>query len=237
MEEEGNSDRVATGELVMYELFYQFISPTTLNQGDALIPAKLEATVGRRYADLHLVADDLTHCLKCFSMARSEDVDTVSSASFRAFVHSGIIAYGRCVKQGVRTVSLETLIPPVYESYDSHDLLITLRDKHIAHSVNGMEYADPVGIMIQRAGGLVEPGEMIGSIKKYSVGVSKKQLADLSVHVSTMLELVQLEINKLGTEIHQQFLEQLKRRNGVWEVAPIAKNLDETKVERRRKSS
>lgn len=236
MEAVGKNERLARGELVIYELFYQFIATTTLNPGDALLPAKLEAAEGRYYADLHLIADDLVHCVECFSLAFAEPEEAVAGAKFRAFVHSGVIAYGRCFKEGVRSVKLSADSLPAAASHELHQFLIALRDRHVAHSVNEMEYSDPVGIMIRRTGGVVEPGELIGTVRKYTVGVSQRQLPDLSNHVTTLLEHVKSEMANLRVKLHQQFLQQLQRNSGAWEMAPIAKDIGIQNVKKPRKA-
>lgn len=91
----------------------------------------------QRLADLYGFSRDLTECrtysekyLKAY--AQSADTECYLTYIF--------IKYGRCFKTGVRQPFIGSLpIDLSNEETETHRLIIDLRDKHIAHSVNNLE--------------------------------------------------------------------------------------------------
>lgn len=97
----------------------------------------IELPEASRLADLYGFVIDLNTCrLYCekyiATFARGEDTECYWSYVF--------IKYGRCFKNGIRK-PYEGTLPIVLsaEELDLHQLVLNLRDKHLAHSVNDLE--------------------------------------------------------------------------------------------------
>jgi hypothetical protein len=115
-------------------------------------PKLLTSPEARERADLELVRKDLLYAKATFArlaqnphgviklgLMRSP-ADDPTAAAWVEFVAASL-AYRSCFKSGVRVRLEADLLPAVWtpDQLSLHEALLDIVDKHIAHSVNGME--------------------------------------------------------------------------------------------------
>lgn len=97
-------------------------------------------------ADLQGIAIDLARTRSYAEKLRAFFVDYQTNAEFvEALTVAALVAYVRSFSSGVRThLGEEALSALSPEQRDLHGILKSIRDKHIAHSVNSFEESQPI---------------------------------------------------------------------------------------------
>jgi hypothetical protein len=225
------------GESFSTEFSFTWINPGPIEAGESIVPAKLSSPAARTFAALHLILGDLVFAEECLREADNLGIPDDRNLHSKALIFSGVITYARCFKSGVRAL---TLVPrdltakgaPFDESI--HHYLIALRDKHIAHSVNDFEQCDAVAVMIEKPGSLWRDGSGIGVMKKQTVGISWALVREAISHINALRQFLESELTAQREALHAEFLANLAM-TGKWEMAPITKLSDRSKVAERRK--
>jgi hypothetical protein len=160
-----------------------------------ITPATLSGPEGYRLADMQGVLSDLQWVVDACrliheKMAVRQAQDTVEIEALQA---AALIRYGRCFSGGTRTAFIldaEWLqsLPDALQT--AHGDFVTLRDKHVAHSVNDWEINVPVVHLRQVAG---EPTTVssIGVQQHRVVAVSSDSIDSLCTLACALLSNVQ----------------------------------------------
>jgi len=109
--------------------------------------ACFESTETKRLADLTGIRFDLTSAL-----AMAKELISLEDADFArlnvmadALTTALVVRYSRAFVSGVRTVRAEDVLQGLSaEQASLHEELLSLRNKHVAHSVNSYEESQPV---------------------------------------------------------------------------------------------
>ncbi len=155
----------------------------------------------------------------------------------KSLIFAGVVAYSRSFKTGVRAMTLkkDDLIregAPFDE--EIHDYLISLRDKHIAHSVNDMEDCKAIAVVIGSHGGQWRDGSAIGVVMKQSIGISRVLIQRALVHISALQTFLESGMMEKRQRLHEEFLLEFKEGKKL-ELTPIVKFSDRSKIGDRRK--
>lgn len=113
---------------------------------------KMTTPAAREVADLLAMQQDLTFVAEACDLLLDLDVDDppLRTTLTRALWSSALIAYKRCFTTGKRLGLTEDdvrRVPGGEEAVDFHRKMVALRDKHVAHSVNPLEFIT-IGVMV-----------------------------------------------------------------------------------------
>ncbi len=120
---------------------FRLIDPRRVEAGEIIAPAILRGNLAREFADLHMVANDLSFALECLKEANKIGLPDSDNLLSKALIFSAVVAYARPFKTGVRELKMDITYYsgiPTFKA-DVHEYLIAMRDKHVAHSVNEFE--------------------------------------------------------------------------------------------------
>lgn len=236
-ESEDMHDISTQGEAFSSEFSFTWINPGPIEAGEAMAPAKLTSQAARIFAALHLILGDLAFAEECLKAANEIGIPDDKNLHSKALTFSGVVGYARCFKSGVRSL---TLSPDDLHGrgapFDDeiHAYLIALRDKHVAHSVNDFEQCESVAIVIGRPGVKWRDGSAIGIVKKQSIGISKVIVQRAVYHINALRSFLEAELPAQRVALHADFLTSFQE-TGKWEMAPIMKLSDRSKVAERRR--
>jgi len=236
-ESEDINDISTQGETLSVEASFVWIDPRPIAAGETIAPAKLTSHAALEFAALHLILGDLEFAEECLKAANEIGMPNAKDFQQKALIFSGVVGYGRCFKSGVRVL---TLNPAVLHGegapFDDeiHKYLIALRDKHVAHSVNDFEQCEAIAIVIGRPGAQWRDGSAIGVAKKQSIGISKALIQRAILHISAVREHLEAEIPAHRLGLHTEFLATFQK-TGQWEMAPLMKLSDRSKLAERRR--
>lgn len=180
---------------------------------------------------------DLAFAEECLKAANEIGIPDDKNLHSKALIFSGVVGYARCFKSGVRAL---TLVPADLHdrgaSFDDaiHEYLIALRDKHVAHSVNDFEQCESIAIVIGRPGAEWRDGSAIGVVKKQSIGISKAIVKRAVFHINALRTFLEAELPAQRVALHADFLASFQETEQ-WEMAPIMKLSDRSKVAERRR--
>lgn len=225
------------GEAFSSDFSFTWISPGPIEAGEAIAPAKLTTQAARVFAALHLILGDLAFAEECLNAANEIGIPDDKNLHSKALIFSGVVSYARCFKSGVRAL---TLTPNALHDkgtpFDNniHEYLIALRDKHVAHSVNDFEQCETVAIVIGKPGVGWRDGSAIGVVKKQSIGISKALIQQAVSHINILRNFLEAELPAQHIALHADFVENFNK-TGKWEMAPIMKPSDRSKVAERRR--
>jgi hypothetical protein len=186
---------------------------------------------------MHLILEDLEFAEECLRAADNLGLPDDSNLYSKALIFSGVIGYARCFTTGVRALRLvpDDLTARGAPFDDNiHKYLIALRDEHIAHSVNDFEQCDAVAVMIGKPGSVLRYGSGIGVTKKQTVGISRALVLEAISHINALRQFLESELPAQREALDAEFQANLAE-TGMWEMAPIAKFSDRSKVAERRK--
>lgn len=209
-----------------------------IGAGQTIAPMYLTATaLTEEYSGLHLCVEDLRLAHSCLVEAVKFGIPDSSNHAGRALIHAGIISYARPFATGVRSVRLS----PGYfaeiwtaNEADLHQYLYTMRQKHIAHSVNNFEQAITVGIVIVDESHrlLTTNPSGIGVMKLSMVGLPMAKLRECPDHIAQMISRIERRIAELRPEIHAEMRPMLSVGDQI-KLAPMTIP-DRSKVSERR---
>ncbi len=225
------------GEAFSSELSITWIDPGRIEAGEMIAPAKLASEAAQVFAALHLVLGDLSFAVDCLAKADEAGIPDDKNLQSKALIFSGVVGYARCFKTGVRSVKLDPVaLNNKGVSFDEHihEYLISLRDKHVAHSVNDFEDCQAVAVMIGTPAAGWRDGSGVGVVIKQTVGISRALLRRAIAHIEVLKRFVESEISAQRLVVYSEFREYLAK-GGKLEMAPIVKLSDRASVSQRRK--
>jgi hypothetical protein len=167
----------------------------------------------RRLADLASLADDLAFVVEaCRRIQVLSQQDESDGLVVRALWNASLVAYARCWATGVRVGLPDGLLDQLPgDGRGFHDHLMTLRDKHIAHSVNPFEDV-AIGVFVAPAATSEgAPDFGVGHLLQKLISFESEGLTHfealatfLSAHVATMYqaqcEVVRAEAAAMGAD-------------------------------------
>lgn len=236
-ESEDIHDISTQGEAFSSDFSFTWINPGPIAAGESIAPARLSSVAARVFAALHLILGDLAFAEECLKAADDIGIPDNNNLHSKALIFSGVVGYARCFKSGVRAL---TLTPADLHSKGApfndeiHEYLIAMRDKHVAHSVNDFEQCEPVAIVIRKPGVGWRDGSGIGVVKKQSIGISRALVQKAVAHINALREFLEKELPAQRTSLHAEFQANF-RETGKWEMAPIMKLSDRSRIAERRR--
>jgi hypothetical protein len=132
---------------------------------------------------------------------------------------------------GVRAIKLT---PETFSSEDVtfnaeiHEYLISLRNKHISHSVNEFESCEA-----GTPGLGWRDGGAIGVAETQSIGLSRAMVRHAIAHITGAVNFLSTTIEKQRAELYNEFKTQFAK-DGKWEMAPLARVPDRSNISKRR---
>ncbi len=207
--------------------------------GALIVPIKIPATKQTtEISALHSAKEDLTFALFCFNEAIKHDIPKVSNPISKALINAGTLSYARVFSSGVHKFKLtEKYFSNIWsiEDSDLHKYLTSLRDKHIAHSVNDFERAEAVGVVIINNDlRLLSTNPCgVGVVLTVSIGLPFVWLEQCPMLMEKMIAFIDGRINSLRIEIFKQFHPNLNAGDKV-EIHPLIQIANRDKIEKRR---
>lgn len=81
---------------------FRFVGITSVEAGEMIAPAILEGDLASEFADLHMIANDLSFALECLKEANKIGPPNSDNMLSKALIFSAVVAYARPFKTGVR---------------------------------------------------------------------------------------------------------------------------------------
>jgi hypothetical protein len=215
----------------------KIVDPKPIEAGEQIASAKLTTEPARQFAALHLVMADLEFALECLIEADKLGFPDASNPQSRALIFSGVVAYARCFKEGVREIRLRPEdLDAVSAGFDReiHDYLIVLRDKHVAHSVNDFEYCEAVATVIGHIERSWRVGGGVGVIMKKMIGISGALVKRAIKHIGAVKGALSVDIELRRRVLYDEF-DAAFAKDGKWEMAPLARISDRDGISKRRR--
>lgn len=213
---------------------FRFLDTTTINAGEMIVPAKLSGDLAREFAELHMIGADFSFALDCLKEADKLGLPDSENLHSKALIFSAVVAYARPFKTSVRSLRMDAGYFSSLSSFSSetHDYLIAVRDKHIAHSVNDFERSDATGVMVGTPQTEWRPAG-VGVTVMQTIGLSRRIVEQAIAQITDMLQVVTDHIDRIRPELFQIFCAEYARE-GKWEMAPIVRFPDRGNVQKRR---
>jgi hypothetical protein len=239
---EPNYNPQTMGEEFMSKLEFQWLEvgkeiPAGTLFGPIKIPTTEQTT---EISALYSAKEDLTFALFCFKEAIKHDIPKVSNPISKALINAGTLSYARVFSRGVHKFKItEEYFSNLWDIEDSdlHKYLSSLRDKHIAHSVNDFKRAEAVGVVtISNDLRLLSTnpfGVGVGVVLTVSIGLPFVWLKQCPMLMEKMITFIDGKINALRIEIYKQFHPTLKVGDKV-EIHPFIQIANRDKIEKRR---
>jgi hypothetical protein len=203
------------------QVTWRFLDLTPLKAGERIVPAKLDGELSTEFSDLHMIANDLSFAIDCFREAHKIGIPDASNLHSKALIFSAVTAYTRPFKTGVRQLKMGASYFEIAASFDPglHNYLISIRDKHIAHSVNEFEQSASIGIMVGLPPAKWRPAG-VGVTKFNSIGITNRIVEASIIQIEAMLNLIQSRIDEIRPQLFIEFREKFEK-DGKWEMAPL----------------
>ena len=202
---------------------FKLVDPTPIPAGSYIVPAKIESDAGREFAALQLAIGDLSFSLECLTEAEKIGLPDPANLHSKSLLFSGVVAYARPFKTGVRKIRLDTNFftsRGLELDLDLHNYLINMRDKHVAHSVNEFERCEATGIMVGTKENMWRAAG-VGFTEHSAIGLSLILVKQAMVQVSAMLGCLTAEADRKGLDLYKAFRAQFEQ-DGKWKMAPVA---------------
>lgn len=235
-----NYDLQTMGEGRRSELEFQWLEVVKeIPAGTLFGPIKIPTTdQTTEISALYSAKEDLTFALFCFKEAIKHDIPKVSNPISKALINAGTLSYARVFSSGVHKFKLtEKYFSNLWsiEDSDLHKYLSSLRDKHIAHSVNDFERAEAVGVVtFNNDLRLLSTNPCgVGVVLTVSIGLPFVLLEQCLMLMEKMITFIDGKINALRIEIYKQFHPTLKVGDKV-EIHPCIQIANRDKIEKRR---
>jgi hypothetical protein len=213
---------------------FQFLDTTTIEAGEMIVPAKLTGKLAREFAEWHLIGADFSFALDCLNESNKLGLPDSENLHSKALIFSAVVAYARPFKTSVRALRMDAGYFSSLSSFSSetHDYLIAIRDKHIAHSVNDFERSDATGVMVGTPQTKWRPAGL-GVTMMQAIGLSRGIVEQAIAQITDMRDVVTGHIDRIRPELFQVFSDEYARE-GKWEMAPVAQFPDRGNVQKRR---
>jgi hypothetical protein len=210
-----------------------FMDSTRIEAGENIIPAILQSNLGREFADLHMIANDFSFALECLTEANKIGLPDSENLPSKSLIFSAVVAYARPFMTAVRARIDKPYFSKVATfSFELHDYLMAVRNKHVAHSVNDFERAEATGVMVGTPQTQWRPAG-IGIATTFAVGLSRKLVEQAIMQIDGMLAAINVRIVEMRPDLFQEFCAQIEEE-GKWQVAPFPRLPDRDKVDKRR---
>jgi hypothetical protein len=216
--------RLTHGEQISPAWTYHYLDFARIEKDQFIVPGKIESVAGREFAALNMIQADLEFASATFKEARALGVPDSENVHSRALLFSGVVAYARPFKTGVREIKLnKEFFASLGKGFcsDLHDFLIDLRDKHVAHSVNEFERCEATTVMVGTADRKIWRVAGIGFTATNAIGLSGALVDQAIAQISNMLALISSTLDEKRKALFEvqkaQFAE-----DGKWRAAPIA---------------
>lgn len=232
--DKGISSEFTKGEHQSPQWIYRFIDATKIEAGEHIVPAALAENAGHEFAELHMISDDFSFALDCFREADKIGLPDSENLLSKSLIFSAVVAYARPFKTGVRQLRIGAQYfssLPTF-SIETHEYLIAVRDKHVAHSVNEFEHANATGVMVGTPQTNWRPAGVGVTIIK-TIGLSKTLVEHAIAHTDGLLDFINRRIDQIAPGLFEEFRTKFAR-DGKWEMAPIARLPDRKNAARRR---
>jgi hypothetical protein len=236
MNEPSSAKLEEQGESFSSEISFTWINPEPIEAGELMVPAKLSSPEAQLFAALHLVLRDLVFAADCLKQANELGIPNDRHLESKALIFSGVIGYARCFKTGVRPMLLDladVARKGILVDLEIHKYLLSLRDKHIAHSVNDFEDCQAIAIVVGRPETGWRDGSAIGIAIKQTIGISSELLHRAIKHIESLKEFVEVQIGTRRLLVYSEF-QKAFAKDGKWEATPMVKMSDRSRVARRR---
>jgi hypothetical protein len=225
-----------TGEFFSPKWIFKWINPTQIKEGEAIAPAKIASSAGRKFAALYMILSDLSFALECLIEADRLGIPNTTNLHIKTLIFSGLVAYARPFAGGVRAIKLT---PDTFSSAEStfnaeiHEYLIDLRNKHISHSVNEFESCEAIAIMVGTPGLGWRDGGGIGVVETQVIGLSRTMVRHAIAHITGAVNFLSTTIENRRVELYNEFKTQFAQ-DGKWEMAPLVRIPHRSKVSKGR---
>jgi hypothetical protein len=197
---------------------FAWINPNPIEAGETIVPAKIASSAGLKFAALYMILADLSFALECLTEANRLGISS-ANLHIRALIFSGVVAYARPFKSGVRAIKLT---PDTFSSgdvptfnTDIHEYLMALRDKHISHSVNEFESCEAIAILVGTPGLGWRDGGAIGVSETQSIGLSRTMVRHAIAHITGAVNFLSTTLEKTTRRIIQRIQNTVRQR---WKV-------------------
>lgn len=200
---------------------YRFVDLRRIEAGEIIAPAILRGDLAREFADLHMVSNDLSFALECLTEANKVGLPDSNNLLSKALIFSAVIAYARPFKGGVRKLKMDIAYfssIPTFKA-DVHNYLISIRDKHVAHSVNEFEGCEATGVMVGTPQAEWRPAG-VGVLQSYHIGLSRKIVERAIAQITDMISSISADIDKKRPDLFQEFSAAFAI-DGKWEMMPF----------------
>jgi hypothetical protein len=216
-------------------LTFTWINPSPIEKGEFIAPARILGEASRKFAAFHLIRNDFRYASECFKEAEKIGVPSATNTLSKALIFSGVVAYARPFKTGVREVKLdpETFSALAAFNIELHQFLIAVRDKHVAHSVNEFESCEAVAAVIGTPQAGWRDGSGVGVAITQVIGLSLAIVRDAISQTAAMTDFLTDQIENQRRNLYEQFRTKFAA-DGKWEIAPIARLPNRRNVSRRR---
>jgi hypothetical protein len=157
----------------------------------------ISTPTAKRHADLFLIGNDLRQVIYCCDRLLEEGLDL--SGQGRALLDSAIIRYRRCFTSGVRTKLTDLVSSFTPNEQSLHDLVFTMANMHVAHSINDYEQAVTTIHIAQENGKLIRGG--IGAASSLMAEFTGVQIATLKAMAIKLMDSARALGKALETEL------------------------------------
>jgi len=223
------------GEQVNPSWSYQFVDLSRIEAGELIAPGKIDSELGKEYAALSMIRNDLKFSSECFMAARKLGMPNSAEVLSKALIFSAVVAYARPFVTGVRPIKLsKEFFASLTAGFDHqlHDYLIDVRNKHVAHSVNEFERCDATTVMV---GGDAKGWRLagIGVVENHVIGLTGSMVDSAIRQTEEMAGLVyrasQEKLKNLFDEEQNKYAS-----TGRWAAIPMYIDPQRTNVGKRR---
>lgn len=223
------------GEIVTAIWQYRFINLDQIPSGSKLAQGLFETASGRAVGEFRTVLSDMEFALECLEEADRLGLPDGQQLMSRALLNAAVVSYGRVFKGGVRSVRLrvDELSDPDQEHFSTtHEALLNLRDKHVAHSVNEYERAESGPLMVQTPDGMWSP-RGVGFIVQRYIGLNRQTVMNAIRLIRAWLSFLRARIGHLEAIEFAEFCQSFAV-TGTFKMAPGYRVADRTKAGERR---
>src|SRR5690349_18444749 len=92
----------ATGEQLNPSWSYQFVDFSRIEAGELIAPGGVDSELGKEYAALCMIRNDLKFAGDCLAEARALGMPNSAEVFSKALIFSSVVAYARPFVTGVR---------------------------------------------------------------------------------------------------------------------------------------
>lgn len=216
---------------------YQWIENQRVEAGEQILQAKIDTTLSKNLEAICMLYGDIDFAADCFEEAFQHGIPDVSNLYSKAFIHAGIVAYARAFVSGVRQTKLDEnffseMRDPNFDT-EIHEHLMSLRNKHIAHSVNEFDYCRIAAIVLGTHERGWRDGKGLAFNQLHTIGISGAMLEKAISQAKAVRAFLSKHIENSCAAVHQEFAAKFAE-TGTFEMAPIGYIPDRTKVAKRR---